>query len=167
VTLYSISKRAYSLIASQFKIPLPSVATVKRWLQRVDIKPGELMKPIMYLLQSEFVAASYTERICALSFDEVEISKKYCYDDVADQVLGNKKTVCVMSIRGLFRKWKQVIYFDWEKAPTSDDILNIIWALSTIGIDVRAMVSDMGPKNTGIWSSLDLGKVKNGVINRT
>jgi hypothetical protein len=108
-----------------------------------------------------------TDRICTLSFDEVEISKKLCYDELADQVLGMRNTACVRSIRGIFGKWKQVIYYDWEKATKYEDVLNIIGALSNIGIDVRALVSDMGPKNTGIWSDLNLGKVKQGVINKT
>jgi hypothetical protein len=72
-----------------------------------------------------------------------------------------------MTIRGFFGKWKQIIHFDWEKQPSYYDVLNIIGELSHIGLDVRAFVSDMGPKNQGLWKEMDVGKVKNGEINKT
>jgi len=167
ISLYSISKRAYFHLQNRWKYPLPSESTLKRWLQKIQLKPGELLRPVMNLLDAEFASSPDTDRITVLSIDEMDIDQRYCYDPKEDKVLGGFKSAYVVSIRGLFKKWKQAIQFDWEKMMTCEDLQNTIGTLYKVGIDVRAFVCDMGPKNQRLWRDLDLGIVQNGLINRT
>jgi len=167
IAIYSISKRAYFHLQKRWNYPLPSESTLKRWLQKVEIKPGQLIRPVMNLLDSEFAVLPITERIAVMSIDEMDIDERYDYDPKEDQVLGGCKSSYVVSIRGLFRRWKQAIQFDWENMVTSEDLINIIKALYQVNIEVRAFVCDMGPKNQRLWRDLDLGIVKDGEINKT
>jgi len=92
LSLYSLSKRAYSHLLTRWNFPLPSESTLKRWLQKIDLKPEEMFRPVLKLLDHEFASSLSTDRISALSIDEMEIDERYCCDPTEDQVLGGLKT---------------------------------------------------------------------------
>ena len=55
------------------------------------------------------------ERLAALSFDEMSIKAEVEYDKSNDSVLGPYSDVQVIMIRGLVKKYKQPVYFDFDK----------------------------------------------------
>ena len=76
------------------------------------------------------------KKICVLSFDEMHIDSKL------DKILGPFKKVQVVLIRGLFSPWKQPVYFDFDKINL--DLLFIIKMVESTGLQVKAIVSDLG-----------------------
>lgn len=164
LTLYSISKRCYSFLRQDWNYPLPSESTLRRWLRKVSIIPGKIMSPVLDVLKAEFFGKSEMERICVLALDEVGINKRFVYDKSRDKIYGGKDCVPVITARGLFTSWKQVLYYDLENKTGSHHIKNVIKALYEIGLVVVAFVSDLGTKNQGLWKEFGVGKVTNGEI---
>lgn len=91
------------------------------------------------------------ERIIVLSFDS-----RLAYDQSDDKVLGPFKNVQVLMARSLLCKWKQPIYYDFDKNITKNILYEIIMALENISYEVVGMVSDMGPENIGLWKELNV-----------
>lgn len=52
-------------------------------------------------------------------------------------------------IRGLFGKWKQPVYFDFDARMTKEILFQIITELHLINYNVIACLSDCGPTNQG------------------
>lgn len=94
--------------------------------------------------------------VVSLSFDEVYISHDICYDKISQQVIGPHKTVQVVMARGIFKSWKQVVYYKYDTQMTSDILLEIITNLYKIGYTVVSVTSDMGPTNMGLWKSMNV-----------
>lgn len=97
VTLYSTSAKAYRLLQRK-KFPLPSIRTLQRWSRKLDVSTG-ILSPVVKLLSA---ANQMTEKqkLCVLSFDEMKIKKKYCYDKTTDSLLNPSNYVQVALLRG-------------------------------------------------------------------
>ena len=52
--------------------------------------------------------------------------------------------------------WKQPVLMAFDTAVTSTLLLQLVAALEDLGYPVRAVVSDMGPKNIGLWKALQI-----------
>ena len=52
--------------------------------------------------------------------------------------------------------WKQPVLMAFDKAVTSTLLLQLVAALEDLGYPVRAVVSDMGSKNMGLWKALEI-----------
>lgn len=63
-------------------------------------------------------------------------------------------------IRGLYKNWKQVVYYNFDTAMTEMIITDIIRKLKSIKFHVVAVVCDMGPTNMGLWRSFDISPEK-------
>jgi len=96
------------------------------------------------------------EKLICLSFDEIYISHEMCFNKASQQVIGPHKTIQVVMARGLFKSWKQVIFYEYDTPMTSDILLNIITELYNIGFIVVSITSDTGSTNIGLWKSLNL-----------
>jgi len=96
------------------------------------------------------------DKLVSLSFDEVYISHDICYDKISQQVIGPHKTVQVVMARGIFKSWKQVVFYKYDTPMTSDILLEIITNLYKIGYTVVSVTSDMGPTNMGLWKSMNV-----------
>jgi len=96
------------------------------------------------------------DKIVVLSFDEVYIAHDVCYDKAIDQVLGPHKTVQVVMVRGLFKSWKQPVFYSYDTPITASILNNIISKLYNCGYNVAEVTSDMGPTNISLWNSLKI-----------
>lgn len=97
ITLYSTSSKAYRLLRKKH-FPLPSVRTLQRWAQKLDMSTG-ILKPVVKIL-SAANQMSETEKLCVLSFDEMKSKKKYCYDKPTDSLLAPANNIQVALLRG-------------------------------------------------------------------
>lgn len=125
ISLYSAGSKSYRLLRSK-GFPLPAMSTLRKWSGKIDLSRG-ILNPVLKLLKS----TEYTEkdRVCVLSFDEMKIRSVYEYHRSTDKVLKPAKYVQVAMIRGLYRNWKQIIYYDFDSAMTPKLIREIIAAL--------------------------------------
>ena len=82
----SVSARAYKFAIKKLKIPLPSISTLNKYIKDINIEPGYL-NVVFKILKSKSSSMSCGERVCSLSFDEMSLTPKYCYDKSSDSVI--------------------------------------------------------------------------------
>lgn len=159
VTLRSFSPKAYNYLRETMKFPLPSAATLKRWLMKLDVEPG-LLLPVMKLLHHKSASMNQYQRLCVLSFDETSVAHEWTYDKGTDTLYGPKRYVQCAMLRGLTCGWKQIIYYDFDKPMTRKTLFDIITKSEEAGFIVVAMVHDLGPTNMKLWKTLDISTEK-------
>ena len=97
------------------------------------------------------------EKLCVLSFDEIHIDSKLCYDIKLDEILGPFKKAQFVLLRGLISPWKQPVYFDFEKQMNKNLLFYIIECIAETGVEVIAIVSDLGGCQT-LWKELKISE---------
>ena len=125
---------------------------MKRKIKKDHSGPG-FVTPSQYLKKvlpwgSETLKMTAQERVCVLSFVEMNVDSRICYDQAEDRILGPHSNVQVVMVRGLFAKWKQPIYFDFDVRMTAALLKDIIVQLENIGYNVVAVVADLGGKKS-------------------
>ena len=155
LTLRSLSPKAYKLLREQWKFPLPSLATLYRWSNKVDVEPG-IIQSVINLLKYKSESMTQIECVCVISFDEMSISKVWSYDKATDTLYEPKSKVQCVMIRGLLSSWKQLIYFEYDTDLTKNLLYELISQVESAGFSVVGMVCDMGPTNARLWNSLGI-----------
>lgn len=122
IAMYAAGPRAYRLSLKK-GFPYPAVSTLKQWLRKIQLDQG-ILKNILKI--AEFADMSQRDRICTIMFDEMKIRREYAYDQVKDCVLPPYNYVQVVLISGLFKAWKQPIFFDFDCKMTSSILMEII-----------------------------------------
>ncbi len=92
------------------------------------------------------------------SFDEVSLRKSVEFDQKEEKVYGPHGNVQVGMIRGLFSKFKQPVFYDFDAAMEPSILYSIHNNLAKIGIQIVAVVSDMGTKNVRLWNQLSVSQ---------
>lgn len=122
IVLHNAGPRAYRLMLKKGH-PYPAVSTLRAWLRKIKIQPGILRNVFKLVKSSDF---NTKDRVCCLLFDEMKIRKEYIYDRAEDEVLKPFSYVQVVIMRGLFKSWKQPIFFDYDMKMTAEKLLQII-----------------------------------------
>ena len=155
VTLKSLSPKAFRFIREIWKIPLPSSATISRWVSKLPVEPG-LLHPVIRLLKDKASTMAENDRLCVVSFDETTVSQDWSFDMGTDTLYSPKSKVQCVMIRGLAKAWKQVVYYAFDTNMTRDILFDIILKVEAAGFVVVAMVSDLGSSNVSLWNSLGI-----------
>jgi hypothetical protein len=135
------------------KFPFPSTRTLQRWTQRITLSPG-IMYPVMMLLKDHFAEAPEIMRQCVLLFDEMHLDSSMEYDAADDRIYGPKNNMNVYFLRGLFDHWKQPIAFEFDEEFCPLRLQQMIMNFERIGLNIRALISDLGGKNRGVLNKL-------------
>ncbi|OXU21701.1 hypothetical protein TSAR_012429 [Trichomalopsis sarcophagae] len=153
ISLKSISSRGYRYLRNTVKLPLPAVSTLRRWISQLNFSPG-ILKNVLKIM--EVAANSYhpIEKLVVLSFDEIYLSHVAAIDRKLEQKIGPHERCQVVMARGLFKSWKQPVYYDYDQSMTSEILLNIIKQLYECGFTVVATVCDLGPSNRKAFNDL-------------
>ena len=153
--------------------PLPSYRTLCDRVQHAEFHPG-VQSDIISWLSNKIVNMRDQEKDVVLMLDEMQVSKQLQYDKGLNKFLGSVSTEVLMQtgscdstvplachalvymIRGLTSNWKQVVAYYLTGASVSGEALwqltkNLVQVLGGCGINVRAVVSDMGAANKGMW----------------
>lgn len=179
IVLYAAGPRAYRLMLKK-GFPYPAVSTLRAWLKKIKIQPG-ILKNIFKLV--EFSDFNNNDRVCIIMFDEIKIRKEYIYDRLEDEILKPFAYAQVVMMRGLFKSWKQPIFYDYDFKMTAKTLFEIINFLESSGMSknssevlnfnkyysagfpVVAMVSDLGGGNRGLHTELEISKSKPHFLN--
>ena len=73
-----------------------------------------VLQDVLYLMANETLKMTAQERVCVLSFDELNVDSRIYYDQAEDKILGPHSNVQVVMVWGLFVKWKYPVYFDFD-----------------------------------------------------
>ncbi|KFM68033.1 Transposable element P transposase, partial [Stegodyphus mimosarum] len=120
----------------------PSVSTLKRWVScSFCCSPG-LLHDVIHVMGAGALKMTDQERMCVLSFVEMSVDSRICYDQAEDKIVGPHRNVQVVMVRGLLASWKQLIYFDCDTQMTAKILKDIIIILAEIGYYIVAAVAD-------------------------
>ena len=157
VRLRALSRRAYNLLKDELNIPLPAPSTLSAWISRTVCAPG-IQTNILNFLRNQVEEMSLRDRCCVLCIDEMSIRKDIDYSRLLDRVFGPHTKMVVVMLRGLFNKWKQPVYFNFDTLINSDLFHNILDVVQSFGFTIRACVSDMGAENRKLWKELNVSE---------
>ena len=137
VELRAVSKKAYVFLRNKKHFPLPGVSTLKGWVSGYRCRPGisDFAMEILKAKKDNFTA---WDRVCVLSYDEMSVNQRLCYDMKEDQIFGPHSKVFVFMIRGLLTNWKQPIYFAFDVTLTTTLLTDVIGAVERVGYTVVA-----------------------------
>lgn len=152
ISLYSAGPRLYRYLLKK-GYPLPAASTLRKWASTQELKPGLLTNVLSVMENLEYTDR---ERLCVISFDEMKIKSCYEYDKVLDSVISPSNYVQVVMIRGLFKPWKQPIYYNYDFPMDLNTINDIIKRLENIKFTVVAIVSDLGATNSLLRKNLKI-----------
>lgn len=157
ICLHAAGPRAYNHLYSK-GFPLPSVPTLQRWSRKIDIREGIMTTSIDFMRHETDM--SKEDKICILAFDEMKVMETYEHDSTDDIVRKPANYVQVVMARGLWKSWKQPVFFDYDCAMNKDILCSIVSQLSDAGYTVVGVVSDMGSSNRTLWKHLGVSMGK-------
>lgn len=122
IAMYAAGPRAYRLSLKR-GFPYPAVSTLKEWLRKIKLEPGILKSALKI---AEFANMTEKDRVCTIIFDEMKVRKEFQYDQARDCVIKPSDYVQVVLIKGIFRKWKQPVFYEFDCKMTSCILMEII-----------------------------------------
>ena len=113
ISLRSLSPKAYRYLREIKKIPLPCETTLQNWCATFNILPG-VLKDVLDIMKDKGHNLCTTEKLTVLTFDELYVSNKVDLERKEQKIYGPHKTCHFIMARGLFNKWKQPVYYDFD-----------------------------------------------------
>ena len=147
------SFRAYNILQST--LPLPSISTLKRWVGKVECQPG-YQDFLFDILKVKSINFDNFGKLCVISFDEMEISKRICLDPVTGNICGPYSKVQVVLLRGLCSKWKQPIFFDFNFRFNKVLFVALLEKIQNVHLFPIAVVCDFSPTNRALLKELEI-----------
>lgn len=152
-------------------LPLPSVRTLRRYQEKITVKPG-VHDHVKTFFAENVEKWPTRKKLCILIIDEMAIMKNFDYDLFNDQVIGYvddgltrthipaNQTV-VAALKGLTHSWKQVIghWFSHDKGKGTflrDIIFQCIRMCNEVGLILKVLISDQGSKNRNVQRFLKI-----------
>lgn len=166
---FSCGNNGYEELIKQ-KIPLPSLRTLRRRLQNLKFEPGILDEVFKFLEVKIQTFKSDHEKDCVLIMDEMAITPANLFDVSSNKNIGKINlpnhegtgtSVLVFMLGGISTRWKQTVaYFFTGKSVNGDVyhdiVIDIISKTESLGLNVIALISDMGSSNRGLWKKWNI-----------
>ena len=170
--LYYNGPQAYKFLRKLKICALPTVASLKSWLRKVEMTPG--FNDVTFdILKKKVESMPQRDRVCVLTLDEMSLKSGLYYDvrnDVIEGLqdlgsLGRTKSLASMAlvfmVRGLGSKWKQPLsYFLCDGATPGDKqcilLQECINKLQKVGLTVKVVLGDQGSNNRKMFSKLGI-----------
>lgn len=148
-------------------LSLPSIRSLRRWLQGLNISCG-INQNILNILKLKFSTAPIKEKIVSIIMDEMSLKKLisynskndcfYGFEDFGSDIFDNLSTlkhgkqVLVIMIKSILLPWKQVLgYFISSKSVTGVQLKYIltytIEKLNNCGLIPKVIICDQGSNN--------------------
>ena len=170
LSLLHSSPKTYKLLQRIFK--LPSVKTLSRCMQTIDVKPG-FNKNILEALKQKVASMAEVSKMCVICIGEMVINESLSYNVQTDSLkgfedfgpLGKTKYIAnhaiVFMVRGLVQKWKQPVSSFLSSGPMTGStmkelLFECIQKLTGIGLHVKVVIGDQGSNNRSLFE-LSLG----------
>lgn len=156
ISLRSVSPKAYRYLRKTKKIPLPALSTLRKWVANFNIDEG-ILKDVLQIMKCKGQNMTDMEKVTMICFDEIHLSNQIAIERRQERVIGPHKKCQVVVVWGLFKKWKQPIFYAFDQNLTKEILFEIITQLHNSGYTVFAMTSDLGPSNYNLLKKLNIG----------
>ncbi|KAJ8889080.1 hypothetical protein PR048_008574 [Dryococelus australis] len=100
------------------------------------------------------------ECIKILQFDEVKVKRSLEYDVKKEEVVSPFLYMQVVMAQGLFSKWKQPVYVNFDTKMRKDILESIIIKLHGVGYVVKVIISNLGGRNVCLWKEMRISTEK-------
>lgn len=164
ISLRSVSAKAYRYLRNKLKYPLPALSTLRRWISKLDCSPG-ILNQVLLIMKNNGKTLNDFEKLTCLSFDEVNLSKKLCFERKEENVFGPHSHAQVVMARGLTGKWKQPIFYNFDTPMTTEILFKIICSLEEVGYKIISVTCDLGGENRAAWGKLGITENKTSFCN--
>ncbi|KAH8253894.1 hypothetical protein KR032_007521, partial [Drosophila birchii] len=154
ICLHSVGPRTYIHLYEK-GFPLPSRATIFRWLADVKINAGTL-DVVLDLMENEDMGQ--VDKLCVLSIEKMQLAAASEFNGLEDVVNEPNNFVQLATVRGLKKSWKQPVYFGFNNEMDADTLNSIIMKLHKINYPVVAIVSDLSAENQNLWNELGISE---------
>ena len=144
------SQPAYEILRNTIHFPLPLLRSVREWASRINMRRG-VLEDVLTILQIAGSRMTAKEKVTILAYDEMSVEATYEYDKRNDDVIGPHSEMQLVMARGLFAKWKQPIYIDFDVQMTTELLEVLATRMHQIGFTVVGLVHDCGGGNLGVW----------------
>lgn len=151
-TLSLVGASKYELIRKVIDIPMPCYRTLQSLRSNIKVHPGYIQFAFD-LLQEKVKLLSGIDLECVLGFDETSISGKFVFDEKIGRIVSENSALAVQ-VRSMTDAFRQTIFFEFGKNLDEDNLFDLIARLQELGVNVRAITSDSGPKNKALWTAL-------------
>ena len=94
----------------------------------------------------------------------MKCKSRYEYNKTLDCVMGPHSQMQTAMVRGLFSKFKQPLYVDFDKKMTKDLLNLLIEKLHKNGYNVVGIVNDNGGGNVGLWTNCNVDFENNFIL---
>lgn len=164
ISLRSVSAKAYRYLRNKLKYPLPALSTLRRWVSKLVCSPG-ILNQVLLIMKNNGKALNDFEKLTCLSFDEMSLSKRLCFERKDEHVFGPHSHAQVVMARGLTGKWKQPIFFDFDTPMTTEILFKVICSLEEVGYKIISVTCDLGGENRAMWVKLGITENQNSFCN--
>lgn len=134
---------------------MPSTRTLREWTHSIKFIPG-ILHSVLNMLKEYFSTAPDAAKDCALAIDEMGTEPTYAYDPSEDRIYGQVKSLNAYVLRGLTEEWKQLVAFKFDDDFSEEWFVSLLQAIGSIGLRVRAVVSDLGVKNRRLMNKFNV-----------
>ncbi|XP_071579887.1 uncharacterized protein [Temnothorax nylanderi] len=163
------------------RVPIyPTARTLQRKLQHIQFD-SNILEEIFHMLQCEMTKLQPHEKDCVIVMDEMAIKDEEVFDPSSKQFIGSctfpthsgiANKVLVFLLAGLTTRWKYTVAYYFTKSTDlkykeskvnatgsalKNIVLNIIEKSESIGLQVHAIISDMGTDNRAMWNAFEVG----------
>lgn len=156
ISFKSVSPKAYRYVRKLKQIPLPALSTLRKWITDFNINEG-ILTDVLFIMKAKSSSMTPMERATVIYFDEIYLTNQMQIERKTERVVGPHKRCQVVIARGIFKKWKQPVYYGFDQDVTKDLLIDVITQLHASGYTVFAMTSDLGNANQKLWKSLNVG----------
>lgn len=170
LALYYQSPRAYKFLSKLFR--LPCVGMLHLWLRKINIKAVWNHASLM-LMQNKAKKMRDSDKLCGIVFDAVHLQEHLSYNSVTDTVegteylgeLGTSNKVAnyaiVFMVRGLRRKWKQLVgHFFYKGALKTSTLkamlISAVQRVQQTGFIVKFVTCDQDGSNRALFKALQM-----------
>jgi hypothetical protein len=155
LTLKLLSPKTYNFLRSKKIVPLPGRSTLQNHFKHFQIPEGYL-SAVGRLMKIKAQELTPRERVAALCFDEVYLRKEMSYDNQEDCIIGPHQRANTMLLRGIFKRWKIPVWYQFDSNLSKDLLFDIIKEVEGAGYHVVSITSDMGSTNLGLAKKLGI-----------
>ena len=174
LSLYHISGKAYRLVSNFFN--LPSKSTLSNWVSDLPKSPG-VTKAALDVIEGKVKCMNEASKLCSISMDEISLKTCLLYDSAKDEVVGVEDfgdgkhserlatSAVVFMAQGITGNWKQPLgyYLVYEACPSNvlkEKLTKIIDQVTSIGLKVHAVISDLGSNFQKLLKDLEISPEK-------
>ncbi|KAJ8872942.1 hypothetical protein PR048_026558 [Dryococelus australis] len=129
----------YLYLRKNVGLPVTELSTIRKWTRNLKCLSG-IQKELLSVLKGRSLSMSSMEHLAVLSFDEMRVDYRMCYDLREDRIMDSNSNAQVIIARGLASKWRQPIFYDFDKNITEDKLFEVMKGVEESGFKVLAIV---------------------------